>query len=200
MSDLENNGLKKTPRGQAEQVKSNLDLTLSGKNIKQITISDCVVVNVKGVSSFGVFNYLPYDAGSLLVDVLLPKGKNLFSNGSPTRLAMNIRVRNSEEDLALRVGMLKEDFLFDENGKSRVGDLIIKDYNANSVSFNGEFVFKKPTKKYGTTNGYNRGKASLYGEKLSPLFGALHGSLDKSAVKKYKEMYLHELKKGDYYG
>lgn len=200
MSDLENNGLKKTPRGQQEQISSNLDLTLSGKNIKEITIRNCTVLSVSGVDSFNSFSYLPIDKGSIMVDVLLPTGKNLFVNGRRIKVATNVRVRYSEDSLAADIGMLKDDFLFDEDGKPRIGDLIIRDYNASNVTFDGEFIFKKPTKKHGSINGYNVGKVSIYGEKVSPNFSVLHGNLDENAAKKYKEMYLNELKKGDYYG
>jgi hypothetical protein len=201
MSELENNGLKKTPRGQTEQVKSNLDLTLSGKNIKQITIEDCTVINVSGVYSFGVFNYLPVDKGSIMVDVLLPPGKKITdSDGTASRVASNVRVRLAEDSLSTHIGTLKDDFLFDENGNPRMGDLIIKNYNGNNVSHNGEFIFKKCTKRYGKRNGYNNEKATLLGDKVSPSFSALYGTLDKDAATKYREMYIEQIKKGDYYG
>lgn len=200
MNDLFNNGLKKTIRGQEEQVNSNLDLALMGKVVKEIKIRDCIVINVSGMETFENFKYMPVDKGSIMVDVLLPIGRTLFSRGSMTRIAQNIRVRDSEDVLATTVGMLKEDFLFDEYGKPRIGDLIIRNYDAQNVSFDGEFIFKKPTKKHGSVNGYNITKASIYGEKISPNFNALYGGLDPNAASKYKEMYLNELRKGDYYG
>jgi hypothetical protein len=200
MSNLNNNGLKKTIRGQEEQVSSNLDLALIGKAVKEITIRDCIVINVLGMETFENFKYLPVDKGSILVDVLLPEGRSLFTKGRMTRLATNIRVRDSEDVLASTVGMLKEDFLFDEYGKPRIGDLIIRNYDADNVSFDGEFIFKKPTKRYGSVNGYNTTRASIYGEKISPSFNALYGGLDPNAASKYKEIYLNELRKGDYYG
>lgn len=200
MSNLKNNGLKKTSRGQEEQISSNLNLTLSGKNVKETVIKDCIVLNVSGVDSFKSFNYLPVDRGSILVDLLLPKGEYLDKNGSPSRFAINVRVRDSEDFLATNVGMLREDFLFDERNQQRVGDLHIRSRNFSNVSIDGEFAFKKPTKKYGSRNGYTVGKASILGEKSSPSLGALHGTLDKSAALKYREIYINEMKKGDYYG
>jgi hypothetical protein len=200
MSDLFNNGLKKTARGQEEQVASNLNLASIGKAVKEITIRNCIVINVSGMETFENFKYLPVDKGSIMVDVLLPVGRNLFIRGSMTRIANNIRVRDSEDSLATTIGMLKEDFLFDEYGKPRVGDLIIRNYNAQNVSFDGEFIFKKPTKKHGSVNGYNISKTSVYGEKLSPNFNALFGGLDSNAAEKYKEIYLNQLRKGDFYG
>lgn len=200
MSDLFNNGLKRTPRGQEEQISSNLDLTLSGKNIKQVTIEDCIVLNVSGVDSFQSYNYLPTDIGSVMVDVLLPEGKTIFENGVAVRVARNIRVRGDGESLTALIGTLKEDFLFDSEGNPRMGDLTIKNYNSNNVTFNGEFVFKKCTKKFGSRRGYRQSKASLLGERISPSFNVLHGTLDKDAAIKYREMYIQQIKQGDYYG
>ena len=200
MEDLKNNGLKQTVKGQEEQVKSNFDLTLSGKNIKEVTIEDCMVLNVSGVYTFNIFNYLPIDKGSIMVDVLLPPGKTITNlDGTSSRVAKNVRVRLAEDNLALHIGTVKADFLFDENGKPRMGDLTIKNYNANNVSYNGEFTFKKCTKRYGSKNGYNSQKATLLGDKVSPNFSALHGTLDKDAAIKYREMYIEQIKKGDYY-
>ena len=199
-NDLENNGLKKTPRGQAEQSGSNLDLALIGKAVKETTIRNCIVVNVSGMESFENFNYLPVDKGSIMVDVLLPIGSSLFIRGSMTRFATNIRVRDSEDVLASTVGMLKKDFLFDEYGNSRVGDLIIRNYDGFNATFDGEFIFKKPTKRHGSANGYNITKGSVYGEKVSPNFDVLYGGLDSNAATKYKEIYLEEMKKGGYSG
>ena len=114
MSDLFNNGLKKTARGQEEQVASNFNLASIGKAVKEITIRNCIVINVSGMETFENFKYLPVDKGSIMVDVLLPVGRNLFIRGSMTRIANNIRVRDSDDSLATTIGMLKEDFLFDE--------------------------------------------------------------------------------------
>ena len=192
--------MKKTIRGQEEQSSSNLDLALIGKAVKEITIRNCIVVNVSGMESFENFNYLPVDKGSIMVDVLLPVGKFLFIRGGKTRFAQNIRVRDSEDVLATTVGMLKDDFLFDEYGNPRIGDLIIRNYNASNVSFDGEFIFKKPTKRHGSTNGYNITKGSIYGEKISPSLDVLYGALDANAATKYKEIYLEQMKKGENYG
>lgn len=199
-TNLENNGLKKTVRGQMEQAQSNLDTATVGKSIRGGVIPNCLVLSVSGVYSFGNFNYLPIDKGSILVDLKLPNEEYLFENGIKTNIARNVRIRMDENQICSDIGMLKENLLNDEYGNPRFGDLYFKSRNSNDVSLNGEFVYKKPTKGFGTMNGMNNEKASMYGEKISPTFNVLQGSLDSQAVTKYRELYINDIKNGDYYG
>jgi len=199
MSDIfSKNGLAWSEKGQQNQTMDSIrrqDLN----NIDPVTIEDCIVVGVSGLPTFSSKNYTEADSGSILVDLAFPDGRTINYCGRVYKGVKAVRCKTYYDTLGLGVGCLEKDFLFDENGNRRTGDLKLTNFNYNSIQKSGEFVFALKSKKNQFLTGLKNERVSLYADKAVPHMGIISGISDKSAATKYKEIFKAEKAMGKGY-
>lgn len=193
MELLKFNGLSKTPGGQMLLQQNTQGLVNKDSQKQEIRIKDCIVTNVRGIGTFKSHKYTSSDEGSLLIDLVFPKGMTIDHLGKKYQGVQNVRCRQSYEALSLEIGLLEEDFIF------KTGDLIVTVFEYENIQMYGEFVFSLKSKEGDALMGNRQVERSLYTKPAPvPNMSVLHGGLNENGVKAYQEMYREERLRGGY--
>lgn len=195
MSFLKRNGLAWTEKGYEKQMEDSIRQVDNLRTIPMV-LENCRVIGVSGIPTWdmieGETSHTEEDEGSILVDIEFPDGQTINYYGRVYRGIKGVRCKVDYDSLGLSQGTLQRDFLFDENGDPRTGDLHYTNWNYTSIQKTGSFVYCLKNKEGDFLTGKRLKRVSLYADKAIPHMGAIHGHLDKNAAEKYKEIFKAE--------